>query len=137
MKRTILLSLLLISCAKPKDDTLAPTIAGFEAEVEYFKQEANNRGIVVNTDGLSIVYGTTVGGYMAQCQSKKITVSKSAWDQKLPLARLSLLLHEMGHCVLNRQHRIDGFSIMNQLAPNATSFNDHRVELLDELFTHQ
>lgn len=69
-----------------------------------------------------------------------IALNKDFWDQASPLVREELLFHELGHCVLNREHaktsaRAPQPSIM---VPNILPEEDYKAfrnEYILELFT--
>ena len=72
---------------------------------------------------------------------RELIVSKSFWDTATPTERELVVLHELGHCALHREHlnNKDEFgrpvSIMYwQLFPTST-YNDRRDYYLKELFT--
>ena len=105
----------------------------FKAIVDRFEVEANARGISVNLNGLDIQYGETDGAYgicFDGSSTKDIVIN--------PILRTSdddlvseIILHELGHCILDRNHASNPNSIMH--ATNIIG-RPWRTSVLDELF---
>jgi len=115
-----------------------------------FEEEAAERGFAFNLTDLGIT-GNIVelgsGGVIGLCrrhddQPNRIAVDVDAWRAGTEAFRELVVFHELGHCVLNREHRDeqeDGvcLSIMHSgLTDCSTSLEDdeERELYLDELF---
>lgn len=117
MKKLILiysLSLLAGACAKQKLN-IDPA---FEPQFEAFQSDMRDIGIEATIDDLSIQFGEPENipicgiGAVACCQTDgdttpQITVKKQYWDNYNSTERELLIFHEMGHCVVGREHRTD------------------------------
>lgn len=74
----------------------------------------------------------------------EVIIRESWWNSASQPLRESLLFHELGHCVLNRDHdnethEANNFnykaSLMNSVIVNSSQYNNHRAGYLTELFT--
>lgn len=105
MKQLIYMTLVLLSaCGKvyQVDADFQPYVAEFE------------RLGVKKVDNLIIEYGETSNASAgATCYlgsgTPRIAVDKEGWSQIHDSQRRQTLFHEMGHCVLNREHTTDRF----------------------------
>ncbi|MFT5633879.1 MAG: hypothetical protein ACI9SQ_001603 [Rubritalea sp.] len=108
----------------------------FQTTLDRFVIEANDRNINVNLNGLSIQYGDTDGA-LGVCSFignlRQILISPDLRDSTDDL-KSEIVLHELGHCILNREHSSDPNSIMH--ATNIIG-QPWRTEVLDELFSFQ
>lgn len=121
----------------------------FVATANEFQRDAENHHHAVDLSSLTIQFmgdeesqGASESGLLARCTGNEIHVSQDFWDRSTDLSRKLILYHEMGHCILGRDHK-DGFdpdkrialSIMNSHAgaviPN---FLDNEEYYLNELF---
>ena len=150
MMRLFAISLLvmtLFSCTKEYGYDVNSEV---EPYFRLFETEAAERGYVFNleADGIGatvdfIKDGTTVG----QCQTsdqgnKRVFIDRAFWESFDHYEREFIVFHELGHCVLDRDHD-DSVSSMNKCASIMQSGlgrckNDYgpdtREEYLDELF---
>jgi len=146
---TILAAMLvnLSSCTESHENEI-------EAELQlYFNsfiEEASVHGMEISLDEIDI------GGYIAnieergtlgQCKSysngsKEIVIDQPYWDRVDEMEREYLVFHELGHCILGREH-LDSrdasgicTSIMQSGEGECKSIYDlaNREELLEELF---
>ncbi len=105
----------------------------FQSTVDRFIFEAEKRNISVNLNNMEILYGETndaLGTCSVQGSFRKITINpilQTASDDLLS----EIIIHELGHCVLGREHSPDPTSIMH--ATNIIG-EPWRTEVLDELF---
>lgn len=123
--RTTLISLLalltLLSCQPRTQLAPEPVQYSVPAEVEpyvqRFRDEMQKRGQTPATDNLIITFGKTQGDDICgQCslqsgKTPRITLSTDSfcWQQANQNERECLVFHELGHCLLARQHRSDRF----------------------------
>lgn len=91
----------------------------------------------------SLVFGNTVKPVVATCAYKPgrrlITVDINWWHSTTSICRESVIMHELGHCELNRGHtntRHSGVmvSVMNA-SVNCSDYSNYRHEYLNELIT--
>ena len=115
-----------------------------------FEEEATERGISINLTELGIT-GNIVnlggGGVIGLCrrndnEPNRIAVDPVAWQNGTDAFRELVVFHELGHCVLDREHRDEQengvcLSIMHSGLTDCTvSLEDTviREEYIDELF---
>lgn len=80
----------------------------FEAEMELFYKEANKRGCITYPVDIHFARLGTTAGY---CIPKfGILINESLWQDYGPYQRKELVLHELGHCVLQAEH--ESFGLM-------------------------
>ena len=116
----LLTMLLLLSCQRSQPDA-EPKQYSVPAEVEpyvqRFRDEMQKRGQTPATDNLIITFGKTQGDDICgQCslqsgKTPRITLSTDSfcWQGANQNERECLVFHELGHCLLARQHRSDRF----------------------------
>jgi len=114
---------LLAACA-PSPDSMTITQGSVGDDFKpYVAQYEQYKGAKMN-QGISITFGDTgpnaqtAGICRIQSNVRTIIVNKRYWDKFYESTRLELILHELGHCDLNRPHNdklVDGraVSIMN------------------------
>lgn len=98
-----------------------PYVQEFE---HYYGHRINNR----------IDFGVTDGDHVAECYylEANVVVRKEFWDQATDLTREQLMFHELGHCVLGRQHTTYG--IMHTPLLKDEYYKANRDKLIEELF---
>lgn len=113
-----LMGLILPGCGRYIDPKLQPY-------VDRFQQVARSQGKIVSTLNVEVRFGTTTASEQGECrivlfQTPTVIISDLIpWDDFDDLAKELLMYHELGHCILFRQHthefRSDGTqdSIMN------------------------
>ena len=119
-------------------------LAGCGAQIEpefleyasLFEAEAASRKVQVGM--VSIRFGE-IGPAGARCNynplGREILVNRAAWEKADHPSRESILMHEFGHCLLDREHaEPTAKSIMRPTAPVGWEYNMRRSEFLDELF---
>ncbi len=108
-----------------------------------FQAEALKRNIDIQLT-VSLEFGDMGGaGEDGKCVAHtRIVIDKTFWKYAWPQRKEVLLLHELGHCLLGREHTpglLDSgqpSSLMNgQYRPDLT-FYENEVYYLDELFGH-
>ena len=102
------ISILLGSCHHENMQDYPPA---FEEYVDEFFYQANQRGLNLYPENLnfSIQFGETddeLGGF---CNTKgnAITINAEDWEHRDQPEREHVIFHELGHCILNRDHRND------------------------------
>lgn len=98
-------------------------------------------------NNLIIEFDTTSSGtYFAYCSKvnnnldPKITINHTNWIGLNAIYREQLLFHELGHCLLNRNHLGSGqnpVSIMNSNLFNSQIYVDNYDSLIEELFNYE
>lgn len=116
----------------PVDPLLAPY-------VDRFQEAAHQVGFSPIEVELEIGFeAMEEAGTLGECQffssilgeQRKIMVDRAAWDALGDEQREILMFHELGHCVLNREHAAEG--IMRHTL--IEGYGGHRWELVWELF---
>lgn len=142
--------LLLQACGSGLSTTIPLQIKPYVAE---FVHQASQRGIIVDTTGLIIVYvdklkdkeGNPVNGKFIRWSFPlledriELDTTQNWWGH--PYAREKVIFHELGHCLLTREHTFDTLpgglprSIMG-ITKNFTYefMTSFRKYYLDELF---
>lgn len=121
--------------------------AEFTPYMDTFKTEAMNRYVVIFIPYLIMIFGDTshlgsdVVGYCAMMRTTpRIVIQREFWDQATPQEKENLIFHELGHCVLDRDHTQtflpDGRpeSLMYDYLLDSGMYQLHRAYYLDELF---
>jgi hypothetical protein len=149
----LLCSVVIFSCSEDEelssvsyiDDALIPFFESFEAEAE-------ERGLVieignhVSSARIEPIEDIGVAGIcsFSDFTPNQIRIDKEIWDQSSPSFREYVVFHELGHCVLDREHLDDTLpggickSLMNSnTSPCYTQYNAGlRTAFIDELFTN-
>lgn len=123
-------------------------VSGFEGYVEQFESSAKAHGKDLKVEELVIEFGTPASStadatcYQSTGATPKIIVDQKKFEAMAEGKRTALLFHEMGHCVLNREHS-DGGRVNNTSCPNSVMnsytlsdqcFTGHRDHYESELF---
>ena len=102
------ISILLGSCHHENMQDYPPE---FNEYVDEFFYQAHQRGLSLYPENLnfSIQFGETddeLGGF---CNTKgnAITINVEDWEHRDHAEREHVIFHELGHCILNRNHRND------------------------------
>jgi hypothetical protein len=161
---TISLLLALLSCqprpqAEPEPKQYSVP-ADLEPYVQAFRDIAQQRGQAIPSDNLIIAFGATqrqdACGECTRAAGKTPRIVLKAddlcWKNASQQEREALIFHELGHCLLNRDHRADRFpngiyvSLMNAddvgiyatcrypIGNDACDKRPRRTYYLDELF---
>jgi hypothetical protein len=145
--------------AKRVSDDSQPSLeyAGFEEQVGTFNRAAIRAGYPIKISKLNIQFGNPVkegcraeaGFSVYACCSQSgpgstptITIDQKRWNIGDAVDHERIVLHEMGHCVLNRTHHDDDTSLnsdksmMNPVITLSSRnfYLRHRQEYLNELF---
>ncbi len=148
---TLILPCLLLviasSCSSENDNEIA---AELQTYVDDFVEEATTRGMELSLDDFDLggyIENIEQRGTLGQCKSytngsTEIVIDEPYWNRVGETEREYLVFHELGHCLLDREHEdtkdASGVctSIMQSGEGNCRGiYNlDNRDELLDELF---
>lgn len=145
---------LLVACSE--DLKLNASNHGIDPDLfeyfERFKIEAKKRNISIDFQSMNVeghIGAIDERGVVGQCQTyangnKAVIIEKAYWEESSDLKKEFIVFHELGHCILNRQHLDTASSdnncnsIMN--SGSAACKLDYTVEnremLLEELFTN-
>lgn len=125
---TFLFILLILACQK---QSIEPTVYSIDKDLEVyiksFINEANKRGIEIKAENLILKFGSTSEEICGQCSKlptsgqRTIIINNDmvCWKTAVDQNREALVFHELGHCMLDRNHRDENFpndipvSIMN------------------------
>ncbi|GEM_PF-201291 len=104
-----------VSC-QDDDSTVADVDPAFGPYLEEFIEEAAMRGVDVTErlEQISIVFGPTQFLFWdGQCnqEENRITINPLSWQNNDPAQNKLTLFHELGHCLLGRDH-------INDVLPN-------------------
>lgn len=143
MKKILFLFFIFLSC-NYLDDVYYFCESEFEPYLNVFEKEGAKRGFYFDRNNLIVRWVTeeqmnTKGKAFASATIdgpiKYINVKRSSWDFLLPLEKEIVILHELGHAILHRDHSENQFSIMypsaNTVSRNYLEFRDL---YFDELF---
>lgn len=102
---SIIILSIIIGCGTNKQLSIDPT---FQSQFDHFNFVAKKLGKNITIDNLIIKFGTvdnnTIAGECFNSQTPVIVINNYDWDKIDSLQRLNLIMHEMGHCILKRQH---------------------------------
>lgn len=134
---------LLAACGKGLDTQKAVLRnAEFQLFFDVFKKEAESRGAFrAEYESISIEFGETDEGQGAVCRkpaigARHIVVNERVWRQLIDLKQAMLILHELGHCALDREHSNHSKSVMAQPLPGSGDFDQNYDAYLNELFAN-
>jgi Zn-dependent peptidase ImmA (M78 family) len=132
----IILTLFLVNCGYKSPLPFYDTHKDMEKYITYFE---NLTGIPVY--GVPVNYGNT-GYYLGVCKSdgyvKWVVINKSFFKSASDSSRLVLILHELGHCILNKGHNNQNlneecpYSIMNESHIGSYCFEKYESHYLWE-----
>lgn len=87
----------------------------FTTYTKFFEDSAKLYGVKINMNNLIVrfVDSYPVQGWVGLCErgngvSKFVTFKKSYYDKQSVEVKYTLVLHELGHCILNRPH-VEGY----------------------------
>ncbi len=109
MSRALFLLSLLLLAACGREPTAEET-ATFAPYFERFETYSRRFGRDTSSDTkVKILFGALRPGEIGVCeqgflQSPRVTVSRSAWNMRSEDGREALIFHELGHCLLGRDH---------------------------------
>lgn len=139
-------TLFFLGC-EPDESTEAYVDIDLSYYFRIFEEEAEKRNIEVD---MTLVEGyveqVSGNGVVGQCTRRegelnRVAVDRNYWRNLSTLDKEFLVFHELGHCVLNREHIEDenkeGFCISlmgSGVGCKSNYSNMTRTEYLDELF---
>jgi len=144
-----LLPLLLGSCQKENVPTPGQVDAELAVYLEDFMAEGEARDYepIVDPYILDIRFDTLTGSVTGQCLTysdgrREVNISVSFWKNASAYEREFLVFHELGHCLLDREHldteRADGTCLSMMHSGQGGCRNVYgistRTRYLDELF---
>lgn len=165
-KLFFLLTFALLCSCLPEPDTISFRPQGFQSDDEFFptvvpdlrplyilfEEEAAERGLDFNLTELGITGNIVELGdnsILGVCvrepgEYNRVAIDIDAWINSSPEFRELIVFHELGHCVLERDHfddDVDGIcvSIMNSGLSGCEFILDDEIvreEYLDELFLY-
>jgi hypothetical protein len=136
------LAILSVGCGKAQ----VLELGQFSPYVQSFVNESSGNGHSLEVNDLIIRFGAMRSKFeRANCsitegQTPVITVNETTWNQINEYDRESMMFHELGHCVLLREHRADvdnsgiPVSMMNPYALNSYVYEARRNNYVKELF---
>ena len=142
-----ILSVLFVRCTVENENVIHEEL---EAYFQSFEQEANYYGLEISLDEIDIsayVEHIEERGTLGQCKSysngsKEVVIDNFYWSQADDLEREYLVFHELGHCILGREHHDsrDASGICTSIMQSGNGscrgiYNEeNREKLLEELF---
>jgi hypothetical protein len=146
MKKYLPLFMLLVSCGdfNPSDPYRKNTVVSvgpFKPYVDLFVAEGRQHGQAIKIEDLIVKFGhIEEAKTLAFCrhvtddsETPSITIDPDKWAKLLLIQREILVFHELGHCILKRDH-LNGMSIMAPQILWSTTYAANEAELLAELF---
>jgi hypothetical protein len=137
MKKIMMFCLCMYGCAdytihkgKGYDEDFKPYVVEYVTQAAQHNKAINNGRLLdltIKLNDLSKIPPTTTGNtVVGLCEIKEfeviVSVEKQWWPWANEYDRMSVMLHELGHCLSRFKHR-DKDSIMN-----ATAINGHRLD---------
>lgn len=146
---TLILLLVLVTSACSVEEEIEQELQLMKL-VDKFGKEGAKRGHVMShaISAINIEFGNIAGdNLLGECRRQgsgrhKVIIDRTFWNKSNPLERECIVFHELGHCVLNREHLDDRddngecLSIMQSgqnLCIKSYTFEKRR-HFLDELF---
>ena len=121
-----------------------------EAYFQSFELEAHNYGVEVSLNDIDIsgyIEDIEERGTLGQCKSysngsKEVVIDNFYWSRADDMEREYLVFHELGHCILGREHHDsrDASGICTSIMQSGSGscrgiYNEeNREKLLEELF---
>lgn len=125
------------------------SVGEFQAYVKRFEDESARRGQRVVVNDLIVRWGDLPEDKNGNCRISSfatpvITINQRVWPRLDEPRRELLLFHELGHCVLKREHddrtilqrgRNLPDSVMHTYLLDSNVYQENREHYLDELFS--
>jgi len=138
-----------IGCSKENENEIETELMSY---IQTFQSEAATHGVVIQLNEIDLdgyIENIEQRGTLGQCKSysdgsKEIVLDEPYWNRANDLEREYLVFHELGHCILEKDHNdskdADGhcISIMQSGAGQCDGIYtiETREQLLKELFTN-
>ncbi len=115
----------------------------FEGYVKLFLEDAQRTGVEINISSLIMFQGEisqenetyTLGQcFRAVGAVPRIQIDSKSWPNMDMMSKTLLIYHELGHCILNRNHSDDPKSVMYPYLLNPYDFIQDHETILNELF---
>lgn len=139
-------SLTLIGCGKEHPPHIEPEVQKY---VDKFYQESASYGTYPDTSKLSVrfvdsILTTSSGLVFSYCEYPTVYIVKDFWLKAGETKKVVMLYHELGHCVLEEEHRAGWnkeldipLSLMEPDSDLVVDyFEAHRAYYMKELLTH-
>lgn len=141
--------LLLVGCS---DGPINPTLriqSGYEKYVTMFEKYSYTTNNHFKVNNLIVTSVPEISGtIIAQCRkywypAPKITVSIKIWNTLTETEREMVFLHELGHCLLDRQHydhlkeNGDPISLMAPIIFSPATYLNNKEYYIKELFENK
>lgn len=151
MKLTSIIVILISLNACTKNENIQGIDKAFDLTLDTLRIDLKTAGYTIDLNKISIQFGKisdhseeTAAICYKQSGKNIIIVEREFWEQYWPLTREYILAHEIGHCVLNREHNnklhFDGspVSIMYKDATIPAKYSsDYHREYFKELVSKQ
>lgn len=133
----------LFGCGHPQQLTIDPT---FQDLISRFEKDGNRtiKDLVVKFGYISTPGGKPGTYVVGECEqglgTPTVTILPAYWNSATDLQREELMYHELGHCILERDHveeeLSDGcpVSIMDPYTIEESCLIAHHAEYIKELF---
>lgn len=117
--------------------------SAFDIQIEAFKREALLRNKDIDISKITVIFGKQEGNSVGLCITAHsqpfITIHKQFWTIYDQFEREELIFHELGHCVLDREHcevkkNNKSVSMMEPNMLGSGYYGPNRENLVDELF---
>lgn len=131
MRLIIVLMIGLTGCQTKLHSYTHPDFVGYLNEFKtLYSGKVNN---------LVVKYSVVYGNFAALCErhssgQKVIKVNKVYWDGMCLEQRRALIFHELGHCILNREHTLNHYSYMYPSIGPCSFYMMNSTQLDTELF---
>jgi len=151
MKRILILLLILINSwgCQEEERAIDPNLMEY---IEIFEEEAAARNVNISIMDLEVsahIMNIQESNVLGQCytysdDSREIVIDQEYWEELDLLEKEFLMMHELGHCILDRDHLDDSDENNNCISIMQSGTGDcrhrynanNRERLLDELFNN-
>lgn len=136
MNKLMMIVLLIASSACATQRVRVPTlvITGFEKEfyafVGYYGKTVKDLSIKF-TDLSKPNVGLCS---ISEGEQPEIYIDRKYWARTDETMHEQLIFHEMGHCILHKNHDDQGVHIMNSYTPDELDYVMYHTKLIEELF---
>jgi hypothetical protein len=105
-------------------------------------------GNPVEANSLRVRFGQVAPDELGRCSEADgialVTIDEKKWERLNEMARESLVFHELGHCLLARDHVTEWLpdesrprSLMNEYLVSGKVYSSHQQAYLEELFRRE